>query len=142
LQVSSSLSQLPPLPTLSPNPTGSPSFSHSQQHHSLHKLPSSTHLHPSSSSASSSYAISKATRPALPTPSSSSVVILPDGTALPTAPSDSQRSSERAHEAGVGRSVQETLAHSSPSSPWSLLTVHVLPLFAGGPLKTPIEDLK
>ncbi|EIW68425.1 hypothetical protein TREMEDRAFT_19618, partial [Tremella mesenterica DSM 1558] len=30
---------------------------------------------------------------------------------------------------------------SSPNSPWSLLTVHALPLFAGGPLKTPIEDL-
>ncbi|TXT05389.1 uncharacterized protein COLE_06709 [Cutaneotrichosporon oleaginosum] len=33
------------------------------------------------------------------------------------------------------------MAHSSPSSPWSLLTVHVLPLFAGSPLKTAIEDL-
>ena len=43
---------------------------------------------------------------------------------------------------GMGRTLMETMAHSSPNSPWSLMTVHVLPLFAGGHLKTPIEDLK
>ncbi|TXT08858.1 hypothetical protein VHUM_02986 [Vanrija humicola] len=35
----------------------------------------------------------------------------------------------------------QTILHSSPNSPWSLLTVHVLPVFAGSPLKTAIEDL-
>jgi len=144
MQVTSSLSQLPPLPPLSPTPTGNSSFSHSQQQYPqtyqsnhLHPVPSSK---PHTISTSSSYAtLPYTSRPALPTPtSSSSVVVLPDGTVLPTASNER----ERPHEVGSGRSVQETLAHSSPSSPWSILTVHVLPLFAGGPLRTPIEDLK
>ncbi|ORY29683.1 HbrB-like-domain-containing protein [Naematelia encephala] len=125
--VSSTLSHLPPLPPLSPTPTGS------SQHPTSHAIPSSTHLQISGSLASGSH--SSIPRPSSSSaPSSAGLVVLPDGTALPT-------EHDRITTEGGGRSVHETLVHSSPSSPWSLLTVHVLPLFAGGPLKTPIEDL-
>ncbi|WVF67468.1 hypothetical protein IAT40_002224 [Kwoniella sp. CBS 6097] len=67
---------------------------------------------------------------------SSGVVVFPDGTLL----SDHAYSSH-AHDSSGKIAEHMTLAHSSPSSPWSLLTVHVLPLFAGSALKTPIEDL-
>ncbi|WVN86182.1 uncharacterized protein L203_101343 [Cryptococcus depauperatus CBS 7841] len=71
------------------------------------------------------------------TPSSSSaLVVFPDGTPL----SDHSVSG---HEQWAGKTAENlTVQHTSPSSPWSLLTVHVLPLFAGSALKTPIEDLK
>ncbi|WVQ95153.1 hypothetical protein IAU59_002247 [Kwoniella sp. CBS 9459] len=64
------------------------------------------------------------------------VVVFPDGTLL----SDHAYSSH-AHDSSGKIAEYMTLAHSSPSSPWSLLTVHVLPLFAGSALKTAIEDL-
>lgn len=92
----------------------------------------------SMTSLGSAYAAS-ASRPSLPSTShsgSSSMILLPDGTALPVGNGVSDA------EGVGGRSVTETVAHSSPNSPWSLLTIHVLPLFAGSPLKTAIEDLK
>ncbi len=141
MQVSSTLSHLPPLPPLSPTPTGnSLPLSNHQIHH--HPPPSSL-LHPPSKSNPSSYTnlASSITRPSISAQSASyGVVVLPDGTALPTSNGDHGRGGGETLAAGW--SVHETLVHSSASSPWSLLTVHVLPLFAGGPLKTPIEDLK
>ncbi|BEI87489.1 uncharacterized protein CcaverHIS019_0102070 [Cutaneotrichosporon cavernicola] len=120
--VSSTLSQLPPLPPHSPggmSSTGSnlSSFSHSS---SPSHVPRGT---PSLVSVSMP-------RPAPQPSSAGGVLLLPDGTTLPTG------------EPG-GQPEREPIAsgpHSS-SSPWSLLTVHVLPLFAGSPLKTAIEDL-
>jgi hypothetical protein len=158
VQVSSTLSQLPPIPPLSPNPTGtthtsSTTTSNGAHHHpsmtskpsfasltshalSSHSHSSHHHSHPSHThSAPLSHA---SPRPSLSTSGvGSSVVVLPDGTTL-----SAQEGGERAEQVGGGRSMAETMAHSSPSSPWSLLTIHVLPLFAGSPLKTPIEDLK
>jgi hypothetical protein len=58
---------------------------------------------------------------------SAGILVLPDGTKLPNVDGVHQVSSQA--------------SHTGPNSPWSLLTVHVLPLFAGSPLKTPIEDL-
>ncbi|GMK59505.1 hypothetical protein CspeluHIS016_0801110 [Cutaneotrichosporon spelunceum] len=120
--VSSTLSQLPPLPPISPggmSSTGSnlSSFSHTS---SPSHLPRGT---PSLVSVSMP-------RPAPPPPSAGGVLLLPDGTTLPTG------------EPG-GRPEREPVASGahSTSSPWSLLTVHVLPLFAGSPLKAAIEDL-
>jgi hypothetical protein len=79
---------------------------------------------------------SAVTRPALSAMSSSIGVMLPDGTSLSTvaAEGDARRV--------TGRGVKETMVYSSPNSPWSLLTIHVLPIFAGSPLKSPMEDLK
>lgn len=57
------------------------------------------------------------------------MLVLPDGTKLPV--SDGRDTN----------TMHQALSHSSPNSPWSLLTVHVLPVFAGSPLKTPLEDL-
>ncbi|WVR09411.1 hypothetical protein IAU60_006478 [Kwoniella sp. DSM 27419] len=115
--VSSTLSHLPPLPQLSPTPTAS------------------TSSHPFHSNASASHLLSHATNSISPRPSisaaSSGVVVFPDGTPL------SDHSHVYSHEGLVGRVAENT----SPSSPWSLLTVHVLPLFAGSALKTPLEDL-
>ncbi|WVW85399.1 hypothetical protein I302_107437 [Kwoniella bestiolae CBS 10118] len=113
--VSSTLSHLPPLPPLSPVPISGSSSS-------LHPTASSSHLHPSP-------------RPSISNQSSSGgIVVYPDGTPL----TDHQHS----HHDLSGRIAESmTMAHSSPSSPWSLLTVHVLPLFAGSALKTPLEDL-
>ena len=62
-------------------------------------------------------------------------VVLPDGTPLSTLPSEDIPRAD-------GRSMKETMAHSSPSSPWSQVTINVLPIFAGSALKLPIEDLK
>lgn len=75
-------------------------------------------------------------RPALSVMSSSVGVMLPDGTSLSTLNAEGEMS--RAD----GRSMKETIWHSSPNSPWSLVTIHVLPIFAGSPLKSSIEDLK
>lgn len=140
MQVSSTLSHLPPLPPLSPTPTGNslPLSTHSAHHHT----PPSHLLHPpTTSNPSYPHLASNTPRPSIASQSSSSgVVVLPDGTALPTSSGEHNRGGNEP--AGPGRNVHETLLHSSASSPWSLLTVHVLPLFAGGPLKTPIEDLK
>ncbi|WWC90579.1 uncharacterized protein L201_005515 [Kwoniella dendrophila CBS 6074] len=113
--VSSTLSHLPPIPPLSPAPNASSSSS-------LHPTTSSTHLHPSP-------------RPSISNQSSTGIVVYPDGTPI-TDHHDS-------HHHGIAGKVAEhmTMAHSSPNSPWSLLTVHVLPLFAGSALKTPLEDL-
>ena len=136
MQVSSTLSHLPPLPPPSPTPTGtSMHSSHSLVHHTA----SSSRLQPPNiSNPSFTGLASSSPRPSLSAASSSSgLVVLPNGTALHTSNGEHERPPLE-----TGRSVIETLAHSSPSSPWSLLTVHVLPLFAGGPLKTPIEDLK
>ncbi|WVQ68467.1 uncharacterized protein L199_006675 [Kwoniella botswanensis] len=113
--VSSTLSHLPPLPPLSPVPISGSSSS-------LHPTASSSHLHPSP-------------RPSVSNQSSSGgIVVYPDGTPL----TDHQH-----HQYDLSGRLAEsmTMAHSSPSSPWSLLTVHVLPLFAGSALKTPLEDL-
>lgn len=137
MQVSSTLSHLPPLPPLSPTPTGNSSSFPNRPN-----VPSSNRLHSPHLTHLSSFAnlASSSPRPSISTQSSSSgLVVLPNGTALPTSREHDRGGSEPA---GVGRSVHETLVHSSASSPWSLLTVHVLPLFAGEPLKTPIEDLK
>ncbi|WVQ79584.1 hypothetical protein IAT38_001684 [Cryptococcus sp. DSM 104549] len=130
--VSSTLSHLPPLPPLphSPTPTSTT--------HSIHPVGSSSHLHPSTSlSATTSPRPSLANPSPLPAPTA--VVVFPDGTPL----ADHAHShGGSGHEPPVGRVAETmTMAHSSPSSPWSLLTVHVLPLFAGSALKTPIEDL-
>lgn len=106
MQVSSTLSHLPPLPPLA-------STNHPSSHaHSLHP----------------------------PSHSSTNLVVFPDGTPLAD---HSQSHGITGHEPLMGRVAENmTLAHTSPSSPWSLLTVHVLPLFAGSALKTPLEDLK
>ncbi|ORX38306.1 HbrB-like-domain-containing protein [Kockovaella imperatae] len=106
--VSSTLSHLPPLPS----PSGSTSPYQSTP----------TLLNPRPTSP-------RPVNSVIPILSSSSGIVLPDGTTL-------SRDAER-----PGRNMADAIAHSSPSSPWSVLTVHVLPLFAGGPLKTPIEDL-
>ncbi|BEI79683.1 hypothetical protein CcaverHIS002_0102120 [Cutaneotrichosporon cavernicola] len=110
--VSSTLSQLPPLPPHSPggmSSTGSnlSSFSHSS---SPSHVPRGT---PSLVSVSMP-------RPAPQPSSAGGVLLLPDGTTLPTG------------EPG-GQPEREPIAsgpHSS-SSPWSLLTVHVLPPLRG-----------
>lgn len=126
-QVTSTLSQLPPIPPLSPTPTGTNSLSSLSP-----SLTAPSMLH------KTSYAtIGGPSRPALSAATSTAgVVVLPDGTAL------SRSTAEGEMIRTDGRSVKETLAHSSPSSPWSLLTIHVLPIFAGSPLKSSIEDLK
>jgi len=110
--VSTTLSQLPPLPQTGDSTPPAP----------LLKSPSSHTTAVSTAAA----------RPSFSTPPS--LVVLPNGATV--------NSDHHDHTTGGGRSVIETMHHSSPSSPWSLLTVHALPLFAGGPLKTPIEDLK
>ncbi|WWC63521.1 uncharacterized protein I303_106124 [Kwoniella dejecticola CBS 10117] len=115
--VSSTLSHLPPLPPLSPVPISSSSGS-------LHPAASSSHLHPSP-------------RPSLSNQSSSGIVVYPDGTPL----ADHQNNHHHQNDLSGRIAESMTVAHTSPSSPWSLLTVHVLPLFAGSALKTPIEDL-
>lgn len=71
-------------------------------------------------------------------PSAGGVLVLPDGTTLATG--DAGGRPER--DPAPSTSMMHAVAHSSPNSPWSLLTVHVLPVFAGSPLRTPIEDLK
>ncbi|OCF40125.1 hypothetical protein I317_06076 [Kwoniella heveanensis CBS 569] len=163
--VSSTLSHLPPLPPLSPTPTNATSAhshalqqSHSHSHsnpyshsHSLHPVASSSHMSsisprpsisnpiPSGSASASGSALGSGSNPSLSTlnPSTNQgVVVFPDGTLL----SDHAYHSH-AHDSSGKIAENMTLAHSSPSSPWSLLTVHVLPLFAGSALKTPIEDL-
>ncbi|WWC71360.1 uncharacterized protein I206_105315 [Kwoniella pini CBS 10737] len=115
--VSSTLSHLPPLPPVLPVPISSSSSS-------LHPTSSSPHLHPSP-------------RPSISNQSSSGIVIYPDGTPL------ADHHNNHHHQNDLSGRIAEsmTVAHTSPSSPWSLLTVHVLPLFAGSALKTPIEDL-
>lgn len=123
--VSSTLSHLPPLPPLSPSNTG--------QSGSSSMPPPAALLHPPSMSTSSSFASLAPSRPSGSSHTSSSVVVLPNGTTLSTGTNQPTKSD--------GRHVMDAIHHSSPNSPWSLLTVHVLPLFAGGPLKTPIEDL-
>ena len=142
MQVSSTLSQLPPLPPISPTPANT-TLAH--PNHSIHAhSPPSTYLHPTNISKTSSYNLPAfdAPQPSLSgqTSSSSGVVVLPNGTTLPTSTHEQPRGSHESN--SIGRSVHETLVHSSASSPWSVLTVHSLPLFAGGPLRTPIEDLK
>lgn len=42
----------------------------------------------------------------------------------------------------AARSIRGALEHSSPNSPWSQLTVHALPVFAGSVVKTSMENLK
>ncbi|OWZ77192.1 hypothetical protein C366_04738 [Cryptococcus neoformans Tu401-1] len=74
-----------------------------------------------------------------PSHSSTNLVVFPDGTPLTD---HAQSHGITGHEPLMGRVAENmTMAHTSPSSPWSLLTVHVLPLFAGSALKTPLEDL-
>ncbi|KAK8845627.1 hypothetical protein IAR55_006343 [Kwoniella newhampshirensis] len=149
--VSSTLSHLPPLPPLSPTPSSSS--------HPLHPTSSSSQLRTSASSSprpsiSKPHAHSHSSGP-LPSSSSNGVVVFQDGTPL----SDHHHTLTHSHSSlghnlshghnhghghdpiGVRAAESMTVAHSSPSSPWSLLTVHVLPLFAGGALKTPVEDL-
>ncbi|KAJ9104446.1 hypothetical protein QFC21_001941 [Naganishia friedmannii] len=41
----------------------------------------------------------------------------------------------------IGSSVEANSHPSHPSSPWSMLSLHILPIFNGVPLLTPIEDL-
>ncbi|EJT50474.1 hypothetical protein A1Q1_00215 [Trichosporon asahii var. asahii CBS 2479] len=72
-----------------------------------------------------------------PSSSAGGVLVLPDGTTLATG--DNGGRPER--DPAPSTSMMHAVAHSSPNSPWSLLTVHVLPVFAGSPLRTPIEDL-
>lgn len=143
MQVSSTLSHLPPLPPLSPTPTGTSNLSHSTSQLASNQLSSVPLLKTPSGSSQISGLSSTSSRPSFAHPTSSGIVVLPNGTALSTNTEDRHGRPER-HDlsVGVGRSIIETMAHSSPSSPWSLLTVHVLPLFAGSALKTPIEDLK
>lgn len=62
-----------------------------------------------------------------------SVIVLPDGTVLSSAGTGSN---------AEGKTVAETMAHSSANSPWNVLIVHVLPVFGGGPVHTSIEELK
>lgn len=135
--VSSTLSQLPPLPPLSPggmSSTGSnisgfsgPSFSGMGQAH---------HLGTSPNYGASSLSLSSMHPPIPRTRTSSNpgagILVLPDGTKLATSGDPLSQAPTNMH---------QTMAHSSPNSPWSLLTVHVLPVFAGSPLKTPLEDL-
>ncbi len=71
-----------------------------------------------------------------------SVVVLPDGTALPSSNSSDLAKDRIADLGGTVRGVRETIAHSRPDSPWSILMIHVLPIFAGSPLKSSIEELK
>lgn len=123
-QVSSTLSQPPPLPPHSPSSISASgsnvsSFSHASASPRTVLSPRIPML-------------ASVPRPAIPSSSSASVLILPDGTKLTT---NSDRPPDREAMSGM-------MAYSSPNSPWSLITVHVLPLFAGSPLKTPIEDLK
>ncbi|WVQ72042.1 hypothetical protein IAR50_001586 [Cryptococcus sp. DSM 104548] len=142
--VSSTLSHLPPLPPLPHSPTPS------NTSHSLRPTPSSNHLHasprPSLSNGPGSHLGSNQ--------SSSGMVVFPDGTPLsdhaqlyPTTASLLSGTGAHGHDVGVlgmgggGKAESLAMAHTDPSGPWSLLTVHVLPLFAGSAMKTPIEDL-
>ncbi|KIR54713.1 hypothetical protein I315_02594 [Cryptococcus gattii Ru294] len=105
------------------------------------KLVSSTlsHLPPLPPLASTNHPSSHAHSLHPPSHSSTNLVVFPDGTPLAD---HSQSHGITGHEPLMGRVAENmTLAHTSPSSPWSLLTVHVLPLFAGSALKTPLEDL-
>lgn len=129
-QVSSTLSQLPPIPPRSPSGVSATSTA-------AFSIPST----------SPQKSLAPASLPNLPTryisaspPSSSAggVLVLPDGTTLATG--DNGGRPER--DPAPSTSMMHAVAHSSPNSPWSLLTVHVLPVFAGSPLRTPIEDLK
>ncbi|KAL1405804.1 hypothetical protein Q8F55_007481 [Vanrija albida] len=122
--VSSTLSHLPPLPPLSPSgmsSTGSSLSAFSSASQPVHAAPFASALAPQRSTPSA--------------PSAGGVIVLPDGTSLPTG-ADGGRPERDNHP-----NMLQTILHSSPNSPWSLLTVHVLPVFAGSPLKTAIEDL-
>ncbi|WRT68628.1 uncharacterized protein IL334_005606 [Kwoniella shivajii] len=129
--VSSTLSHLPPLPPVSPVHASSSSTS-------LHPTNSSSHLHPSPRpSVSGSTHNHNHNHNQL---QSSGIVVYPDGT--PLTEHNSNYYLHHHHHDPVGRIAESmAMAHSSPNSPWSLLTVHVLPLFAGSALKTPLEDL-
>lgn len=166
--MSRTLSHLPALPPISPTPTGTSALPHALptsrdplSSHSVTALlapqapagrgslsASSSFLSPRPTFSTSS---SSAAPPSNPPPyastnlngsgpsSSSSAgaggsILLPDGSVLST-----DMTTVRAP--GLGTRVLETLVHSSANSPWSVLTVHVLPLFAGTSLKTPLEDL-
>ena len=129
-QVSSTVSHLPPIPPLSPTPTGNSSTVSSQifPHTRSYDL---NRLHPNASTRKP---------PSLPSVPSNhtgqtggAVIVLPDGTVLSSAGTGST---------GEGRTVAETMAHSSAGSPWNVLVLHVLPLFGGGEIKSSIEDLK
>ncbi|ODO11090.1 hypothetical protein I350_01692 [Cryptococcus amylolentus CBS 6273] len=141
--VSSTLSHLPPLPPLPHSPTPS------NTSHSMRPAPSINHIHasprPSHSNASTSHLASNQ--------ASSGMVVFPDGTPLsdhaqyPTTTSLLSGTGAHGHDLGVlgmgggGKAESLAMAHTDPNGPWSLLTVHVLPLFAGSAMKTPIEDL-
>jgi len=127
-QVSSTVSHLPPIP-LSPTPTGNSSSVSSQifPHSRTYDL---NHLHPHTSTKKP---------PSIPPLTSAhsnqpgAVIVLPDGTVLSSAGTGSTGENQR---------VAETMAHSSANSPWNVLLMHVLPLFGGAEVKTPVEELK
>lgn len=126
MQVSSTLSQLPPLPPLSPGGISSSGSNVSGI--------SSPHVQPGGLGTSPSFSmLSVPSAPRAQPQPSGGVLVLPDGTKLANV--EGARPDRDPH------AVHQTIAHSGPNSPWSLLTVHVLPVFAGSPLKTPIEDL-
>lgn len=131
MQVSSTVSHLPPIPPLSPTPTGgSGPGSHPASFLSTRTSYDLNHLHPHGG------AIRRPTTG--PTSSSSSstqgsVIVLPDGTVLSSAGTGSN---------AEGRTIAETMAHSSANSPWNVLIMHVLPIFGGSSVHTSIEELK
>lgn len=127
-QVSSTVSHLPPIPPLSPTPTGgSGPGTYPASLLSGRAVYDLNNLHPHGG---------PLRRPPTAASSSSaqgSVIILPDGTVLSSAGTGSN---------AEGRTVAETMAHSSANSPWNVLIMHVLPVFGGGSVHTSIEELK
>ncbi|KAJ9115067.1 hypothetical protein QFC22_005395 [Naganishia vaughanmartiniae] len=92
-------------------------------------LHSGTH-HPTSSSAAAA-AVSSLATPVSRSLSQLAAALPSSGTSVPT----SSRPS-------IGSSIEANSHPSHPSSPWSVLSLHILPIFNGVPLLTPIEDLK
>lgn len=170
-QVSSTLSQVPPIPPLSPNPTGGSGLSHQSSSGAL-ALGYTTSQNggtgtgmgggaggsalgtSAGSGSASGSSVLHPSRGALPRGSSTSPIMFPgrpgssaaSASMMGMSSASASASALTAHgeilRGGGVRSVKETLAHSSPSSPWSLLTIHALPVFAGSALKSSIEDLK
>jgi hypothetical protein len=128
-QVSSTVSHLPPIP-LSPTPTGN-SSSVSSQIYPTTRGYDLTHLHPNTSTKRPPSIPSSS--PSHSTQAGGAVLVLPDGTVLSSAGTGSTGENQR---------VAETMAHSSANSPWNVLLMHVLPLFGGAEVKTPVEELK
>lgn len=131
--MSSTVSHLPPIPPLSPTPTGGTS-AQLMQHTRSYDL---NHLHPNVNAHGqrrpTTNSSSSATASGSGTSGAASVIVLPDGTILSSAGTGSNPE---------GRTIAETVAHSSANSPWNVLIMHVLPVFGGGPVHTSIEELK